>query len=61
MSFDAQDLALSSALEEAGDKARVGNFVSVEFDDDGFLLVYVVLGEIVVKFDDGFPVGMEWF
>jgi len=32
MSFDATDLALSAAVETAGDKGQVGAFVSVEFD-----------------------------
>ena len=34
MTWDAKDLAHSAALEEAGDKARVGNYLSVEFDEE---------------------------
>ena len=41
MTWDAIDLALAAALEEAGDKARVGNYLSVEFDDEDRIANYL--------------------
>ncbi|MEY4444189.1 MAG: hypothetical protein RL301_268 [Actinomycetota bacterium] len=41
MTWDAKDLAHSAALEEAGDKARVGNYLSVEFDDEDRIANYL--------------------
>jgi len=54
MNWNAQDLALSSVLEEAGDKARVGNFVSVDFDEENRIANY--------SFEANLPgyVGWRW-
>ena len=41
MTWDAKDLAHSAALEEAGDKARVGNYLSVEFDEEDRIANYL--------------------
>ena len=41
MTFDATDLALSAAVETAGDKSQVGAFISVEFDEDSGLSNYL--------------------
>ena len=41
MTWDAKDLANSAALEEAGDKARVGNYLSVEFDEEDRIANYL--------------------
>jgi hypothetical protein len=41
MTWDAKDLAQSAVLEEAGDKARVGNYLSVEFDDEDRIANYL--------------------
>ena len=41
MTWDAIDLAQSAVLEEAGDKARVGNYLSVEFDDEDRIANYL--------------------
>lgn len=41
MTWDAKDLARSAVLEEAGDKARVGNYLSVEFDDEDRIANYL--------------------
>lgn len=41
MTWDAKDLAKSAVLEEAGDKARVGNYLSVEFDDEDRIANYL--------------------
>ena len=41
MTWDAKDLANSAALEEAGDKARVGNYLSVEFDEEDRVANYL--------------------
>ena len=41
MTWDAKDLAHSAALEEAGDKARVGNYLSVEFDEEDRVANYL--------------------
>ncbi|MEN9679280.1 MAG: hypothetical protein RLZ57_409 [Actinomycetota bacterium] len=41
MIWDAKDLAHSAALDEAGDKARVGNYLSVEFDDEDRIANYL--------------------
>jgi len=39
--FDAQDLARDAALADAGDAILVGEFVSVEFDDEGRIASYL--------------------
>ena len=54
MSFDAKELALSAALEEAQDKALVGDYVSVEFDDEDRVANYL--------FEANMPgyVGWRW-
>jgi Protein of unknown function (DUF3027) len=39
--FDAQDLARDAALADAGDAKLVGEFVSVEFDDEGRIASYL--------------------
>ena len=41
MTWVAKDLANSAALEEAGDKARVGNYLSVEFDEEDRIANYL--------------------
>ena len=41
MTWDAKDLAQSAVLEEAGDKARVGNYLSVEFDEEDRIANYL--------------------
>jgi len=41
MTFDATDLALSAAVETAGDKSQVGAFISVELDEDSGLANYL--------------------
>jgi len=41
MTFDATDLALSAAVETAGDKGQVGAFISVELDEDSGLANYL--------------------
>ena len=41
MTWDVKDLAHSAALEEAGDKARVGNYLSVEFDEEDRIANYL--------------------
>lgn len=41
MTWDAKELAHSAALEEAGDKARVGNYLSVEFDEEDRIANYL--------------------
>ncbi len=39
--FDALDLARSAVLEDAGDAKLVGEFVSVDFDDEGRIASYL--------------------
>ena len=41
MTFDATDLALSAAVETAGNKSQVGAFISVELDEDSGLANYL--------------------
>ena len=41
MTWDAKDLAHAALLEEAADKARVGNYLSVEFDDEDRIANYL--------------------
>ena len=64
MTFDATDLALSAAIETAGDKSQVGAFVTVEYDDESRLANYLFESDLpgykgwrwsvtVAKVDDG--------
>ena len=36
--WDARDLALAAAVEDAGDAKLVGDFVTVDFDDENKVL-----------------------
>jgi len=47
MTFDATDLALSAAVETAGDKSQVGAFISVELDEDSGLANYLFDAKLI--------------